>query len=496
MKRILYILLICNIQIAINFCFAQERRTMDSLNLALKTAKHDTTRCNILIAMIEAETEDVISIKYNEQLKNITESKLKTTESTLPEYRIYKKHYAASLNNIGYAYDIAGNSLKALEYYSKSQKIQEEIGDKNGVATSLNNIAYIYNNQGDILKALEYFSKSLKIQEGIGDKKGISVLLNNIAGIYNYQGDSKKALSYLEKSLKIREEIGDKNGIARALNNIGYFYNKQNNINTSIIYFRKSLKIREETDDKPGIAASLINIGYIYKMQNNVPEALNYLDRSLKISEEIGDKNGIADCLNYIGGIYCEQKNYSKALSYCKKSMVLANELSYPVVIKNVAKNLNQIYKALGDDKNSLLNYELYIQMRDSISNQETKKASIKSQLKYEYEKKAVADSVKVAEEKKLTTVKLKQEKTQRYFLYGGLGLTVLFGLFMFNRFRITRKQKTIIEQQKTIVEHQKSLVDEKQKEILDSIHYAKRIQTSLLPTQIYIQRQLNKLKN
>lgn len=59
----------------------------------------------------------------------------------------------------------------------------------------------------------------------------------------------------------------------------------------------------------------------------------------------------------------------------------------------------------------------------------------------------------------------------------------------MFNRFQVTRKQKDIISGQKELVEHQKSEVDlahaqltEKNKEILDSIVYAKRIQQAILP--------------
>jgi len=35
----------------------------------------------------------------------------------------------------------------------------------------------------------------------------------------------------------------------------------------------------------------------------------------------------------------------------------------------------------------------------------------------------------------------------------------------------------------------QKELLEEKQKEILDSIRYAKRIQTSLLPTERYLDK-------
>jgi nucleosome binding factor SPN SPT16 subunit len=134
--------------------------------------------------------------------------------------------------------------------------------------------------------------------------------------------------------------------------------------------------------------------------------------------------------------------------------------------------------------------------MRDSLSNVETKKASIKNQLKYEYEKKATADSVQVVEEKKVVAAQLKQEKTQRYALYGGLCLVVIFALFMVNRFRVTAKQKKLIEAQKKFVEHQKQLVDEKQKEVLDSIRYAKRIQQSLLPSDKYIERILKELNS
>ena len=45
-------------------------------------------------------------------------------------------------------------------------------------------------------------------------------------------------------------------------------------------------------------------------------------------------------------------------------------------------------------------------------------------------------------------------------------------------------------------VETQKQKVEEKQKEILDSIQYAKRIQVSLLPTEKYIDKTLKRLND
>ena len=52
-------------------------------------------------------------------------------------------------------------------------------------------------------------------------------------------------------------------------------------------------------------------------------------------------------------------------------------------------------------------------------------------------------------------------------------------------------KQKEIIESQKTEVESQKHLVEEKQKEIIDSISYAKRLQEAILPPQEFIDKHL-----
>ena len=50
------------------------------------------------------------------------------------------------------------------------------------------------------------------------------------------------------------------------------------------------------------------------------------------------------------------------------------------------------------------------------------------------------------------------------------------------------------MEEKNEIIEKQKHIVEEKQKEILDSIHYASRIQRALLTNEKYIYRKLDSL--
>ena len=118
-----------------------------------------------------------------------------------------KKYIASALHTQGVSFYFRGDYPKALDYYTKSLKIREELEDKKGIARSLGNIGIIYHDQGDYPKAIDYYTKSLKTFEELEDKKGIASSLNNIGVIYDDQGDYPKAIEYYTKSLKIDEEL-------------------------------------------------------------------------------------------------------------------------------------------------------------------------------------------------------------------------------------------------------------------------------------------------
>ena len=66
-----------------------------------------------------------------------------------------------------------------------------------------------------------------------------------------------------------------------------------------------------------------------------------------------------------------------------------------------------------------------------------------------------------------------------------------IFLIFVFNRLRVTRKQKAVIEEQKEEVELAHNELEEKNKEITDSIQYAKRIQNAILPQAMVVKKYL-----
>lgn len=431
-------------------------RQIDSLKNELAKAETDTMK---IIILSEWDSriylfDDKLDVKLNERVKKICEKNL-SKKLTKKEYFFFSQKLGHSLSNLGNVFDNHGDIAKAISNYRLSLKIYDKIKDLDGKATALNNIGNLYSNQMDTAKALYYFKQSMDICQQIGDKEGLARTQNNISSIYHAMGNYQKAIEYSTLSLKLRQETGNKRGVSISLN----------------------------------------NLGSIYAFLGEHKKAIENFTESLKLKQEVGDNMGMAICYLNLGISYGKSDDLNKAIEFEQKALNLAQDLGLLVTVMNAGLALFKFYTRVNDYKQALFMHELYIEIKDSLNRVEGKKELVRQEFKYEYEKKAAADSVRVMHEKELTTGMLKQEQTQRYILYAGLCLAIIFAIFIFNRFRIIRKQKEIIESQKQLVEKQKELVEAKQREVMDSIHYAKRIQEALLPSGKSIGRNLDRLK-
>ena len=363
----------------------------------------------------------------------------------------------------------------------------EARNNKKWMATSFNMQGVSLMNQGNYEKALEYYSKSLTILEELGDKKGIGSTYNNIGNIYSSQGNYEKALEYYSKSLAIKKEIGDKRGMALCYNNIGVIYMNQGNYEKALEYYSKSLAINKELSDKRGMALCYNNIGIVYEEQGNYEIELEYYSKSLAINKELSDKRGIRRSYNNIGLVYRDQGNYEKALDFLLKSKEISQEINTIENLDETSEALSEVYKKLGKYKQALEMHELYMETKDSISKMDAEEALYKFEVDKEYQLKKQSDSIKHADEIIIQQAEnlakeeqLKSEKQRRTGLLVIVGLVLVSLGFVFVQLRKTKAQKVVIEGQ-----HQN--LNESHREITDSINYAKRIQDALMTSAVYI---------
>ena len=494
-------------------CDAQNRN-IDSLLTLIDTDKQDTNQVNHLNKL----SREYINIgEYDNSLKYGNKALALASSLSVGNRRGWHKGMAIAYNNIGVIYNKKGNYFEALKKHYAALKVREEIGDKNGIANSYNSIGIIYNNQGNYPKALKSYFLTLKIKEEIGDKQGIANTYNNIGNIYNKQGKYPNALLNYFAALKIRKDINDRQGIAMSYNNIGNIYYNQGNYSEALKNYFPSLKICLDIKDKQGISMAYTNIGNIYVDQGNYDEALKIYSASLKISNALNDKQSIVLSYSNIGDIYLSKKNYPMALknhfaalkmaheigdelgiadSYYKLSFVQiklhklkeatgylnealkrSKKIGSKEIIKVSYSRLASIDSMQGNWKEAYQHYKLFTVYRDSIDNEQTKKKIIESTLTYKFETQEAAIK---AEQDKKDVVEAADKKRQQIVLI--LVSCVLLLVFVFaglilRSLRVTRKQKVIIE--------------EKNKDIIDSINYAKRIQDALLKEEEHVSKHL-----
>ncbi len=400
---------------------------------------------------------------------------------------------SASYNNIGIVYENQGNYDKAIEYYLRSLKIREEIVDRNGISASYGNIGNVHWCQGNYDNAIEYYLKALKIFEEIGNKNGIFACYGNIGVIHKNQGNYDKAIEYFLKSLKITEEIGDKNGMSNCYNNIGVIYNVQGNNDKAIEYYLKSLKIVDELGDKKGMSNRYCNIGIVHMGQGNYDKAIEYFLKSLKITEEIGDKNGTAISYGNIANLQImladstalserQRSNYlNKAVEYGNKAYNLALEIDAVPQQNNAAAYLQKAYTKLGRYKEAIKYAEIYITTQDSMFSEEKTKALAEMGTKYETEKKQLQIE-KMGKQKELDnkTIEVQKAENRKQLIIIisaiiGFIIVLVFSIILLRMFSQKRKANILLAEQKAEIE-------EKNRDIMDSITYAKRIQLAILP--------------
>lgn len=364
-------------------------------------------------------------------------------------YKLYeelenKKKIALTLYEIGGVKWTNGDYKDAIGYYQNSMTLEIELGNKIREAVCLTRIAFSYYQQGQYSTAMRIVQQSLKISEEIDDDPGIAWCMGALGVFYSKQGNMEKALEYYLRALEINERNQDLENLSFTLKNIGNYYSELNDFEKALDFIEQSLVISEKINNKRSSSLSLIALGTILNKQGRSEKAMEYYQRGLTLAREIGNKDLESEHLREIGFLLIEQGNYMAGIAECQKSYEIALEIGSVVGQLNACDCLYTSNKALGEDTKALAFHEQILVLQDSV-NYEMLASSLQQM---EFKGLMLTDSLKSIKVKLNQDKKLQKSKSQRDMLYGSLLVLTLFLIYVYNRFRITKKQKLIIAEQ------------------------------------------------
>lgn len=379
---------------------------------AIAKAPNDSVRV-LLLSHQSENAADGVWEGYTVQLKELTEKKL--SEEKTPRLRkFYAKYLALALNNLGLDASNKGNYNNAEDYWKESQKMARQAGEPSQEATALSNLCRQYYNSGQLEKAFDGFHQALKIYRSRDERGRIATTLNYLGDIYRTQNDLPNAAKSYTEALQILEAINDKLRLADSYNRLGMVATMENDEDAALTHFTKALDIYEQKGLKRGEINIQFQLGKLKARMKKWNETLPYYYKTLALLKKTEQNYIRINCMASIGQAYFFLKKPDSAIYYLNQFILLDKDFKYPDLIVESTKLLYLLYREKGDMTIAMEMYELYFKVKDSLFNDNSRKAVLKSQSKYEYDKKALLDSLKIQTEKNEMEARLAREKNQR----------------------------------------------------------------------------------
>ena len=139
--------------------------------------------------------------------------------------------------------------------------------------------------------------------------------------------------------------------------------------------------------------------------------------------------------------------------------------------------------------EHSLLRQE----MNDSIFNDQETNQLIVNQINLDDAKQQAEAQAELDQQQLIAEEEKKQQRLVSWLLGLGLASMLVIAVVLYRSIQNKKRANNIIQAQKKEVEEQRDMVEEKNKEILDSIQYAKRLQEAILPPQRLVKEWLPK---
>jgi len=492
---------------------ADNGRKIDSLYTIIKTSKSDTVKINAQLKIANMlMTED--TVKGMHEIKKVVYA-LNSVSNNPFIFRSYDKagricnanamlQKARQFWNTGLAsakkeknieyqaifYCRIANLLQSedfskqcIAYFDSALTIAKK-GDEKLLSDILMKKGRGHYDIGDYKVAMDLYIQAQRLFE---KNKWLNVeyghLLHFIGSVFKQQNFYDKALDYYEQELKLSRDIKNRSLEAEALYLCASMYGTNGDLDKELIYLNNAIELFKEQKNFRMLGLMYSNLSANHSDRKNYKEAIASCERALDIFKEIGEDESSAATLRNLGDLYSKTGNPKKALEYFKKAMDAALKVETKQLLNKseITQSMAFAYSDLGDYKSAFNLLLEHRSLSDSLSNASNVEYLHTLEKQYDTEKKEKEIALQKVELDKSNAI-VKQQATQRNAMIIGCILVLIIAGISIVAFINKRKTSRLLSKQVGEINYQNAVIKEKNKDITDSIQYAKRLQEAVFP--------------
>ena len=442
--------------------------TVDSLKKVTRSSMKDSTLVENYLTLAKLQFE-----------KNIEEAGTYASKAHHISKEInYLKGKAESLYLLGVIGNRSGKLHMGLNHLKQSITFFERLDQKNEIARSYSQMGSMYLTLGDMVKAINCQQKAIKFYTEVGNDKGIGKCFAELGQTHYSQKNYNTALRYYRKAKVIYQRDSVQQPLAELYNRISLVFRALNSLDKSLEYDYLALMTQEKLRDKQGIAVSNYNIGKTSILQGEIKRAKGYIDYAEKLYTELGDFIGLARCHLLRAQIDFSEGDYSSAQENLRKTIQTAQQVGAIRELSDSYFLLAQIDDQLGNHQNAYNHLVQHLSLKDTLFSKEKSRQFSEMEVKYQTQSKD--QQLTIAQQQK-------QESNTKFVIYVSLSVGI-FALLAFVIFAMNKKNEEVKSITRNI-EKSSKIIKLRNKEIIDSISYAKKIQEAILTPKSYLDK-------
>ena len=412
----------------------------------------------------------------------VNDFKLKdSTEIAEIALRIVRKENKTAFYHFIGEHFYAKDDFEATRYfYTKSLAAARLTLDKKLIADELSALGDVLRLQDNNTVALNYLLQAMYAYKDLGDQAKLCNTLSLIGDIERCVEQYNDALKYLEEALDLAIKNNYVKDQAFCYSSIGGTYQLQGKYSEAFYHYKKGLLLAQSISDTMRIIDFDYSLADLLIDQNNANVALDYLNEGVKLSHMVNDQYHLGFCYMGLSKAYLKQNQYKRSIEKGLQAYKLGQKLNAYGLCSEASDALYKAYLGVNDYKSAFYYLKVTKDSYDSTmsSDQIKKQAELELNFKNAYKEKQ--DSLLRASQQKQKDIAHRAELNQQKLLtvsgIVGLIMAAIIAVIVFRYYQKEKKSKQIINNQKLIV-------DLKNKEIVDSINYAKKIQQAVIPT-------------
>lgn len=402
--------------------------------------------------------------------------------------------------NIGITYSSMHKYEDALQEYDLAVKYYAIAKDTLSLANAYIQYGRLYDNIGDYEKVIKNYLASAQLYESKPNQLyDLRTIYSRLSGAYGKMKLYPKQLEYNKKQLVIAEKMNDPYIIHKVYRDIISYHFDLKNLDSVKIYLDKTKEILTSLNADYDLYSLNISYGNYYVKQNDYKNArVAYLEALEFISKTTHEQGTIAGILNNLGVVEYEIGNFKASIDYYKRALEIRLATGVKKDIMETYQTISNSYKGLNEWKNAYDYLILYADLKDTLFRDNLNTEIARMEALYEKDKQE-KENLLLTKSNQLKDAELEQsqlENERNQIILSALGggglLVIILALVSYRAFLRKRKDNLLLQAKNAEISHQKDLIEEKNRDIMDSIRYAQRIQEAILPPEKIVKSYLS----